>query len=97
MASSDFIVQGGAELRNPARARVALEASWEIDGLVTALIARIAAGIDVGDDLFIRGLSMRIRDLNTATMRALGDEGQDVSDLREMVTGVRPIKAELTD
>ena len=76
---------------DPARARIALEAAWEIEALALSLVELDAKdNPDYSDFLRIRGMSLRIRDLIRTTMFVLDrtDESYSISELREQVRGV---------
>jgi len=72
---------------DPERARVALDAAWEIEALGTALI-EIAAKVDFDpcDYLRLRGMGIRIRELGTVATCALGLD-DDIAELRAQVLG----------
>ncbi len=75
---------------NPERARVALEAAWEIEALATALIEIASKGGEEPSDHFrIRAFGVRIRELSGAAMLSL-DHGEhdDIAELRARVTGL---------
>ncbi len=75
---------------NPERARVALEAAWEIEALANALIEIAAKGGEEPSDHFhIRAFGVRIRELGGAAMLALDlGEDDDITELRARVTGL---------
>ena len=75
---------------NPERARVALEAAWEIEALATALIEIAAKGGEEPSDHFrIRAFGVRIRELSGAAMLSLDHgEDDDIAELRARVTGL---------
>jgi len=75
------------ELESSERRRIALDASFEIEGLSNLLVN--AAQDAAGEDLWMRGVSIRLRSLSQVIMSALGDELDTVEAMRPRVTGLR--------
>lgn len=67
------------------RHQLALEASWELESVASALI-RASQGLNV-DDLVIRALAIRVRQLAGVQTSALSDELVTVSTIGEQLSG----------
>lgn len=67
------------------RVDVALQATWEIDGLLE-LIVRESQSLEAGN-LALRGLAIRAKALNSAVMSALGEDDMPDATLRAAVSG----------
>ena len=67
------------------RRELALEASWEVASIADALV-EVSQTLSV-DDLFIRGLSIRVQQLARVIMSALSDDVAAPADLRVRLTG----------
>jgi len=63
-----------------ARNRVALKATWEIEAL-SELIRSGLPQLSDGEHIAIKGLAIRIHQLNSVIMSALGDMGESVDEL----------------
>ncbi|MFL9610159.1 hypothetical protein ACKF11_08755 [Methylobacillus sp. Pita2] len=71
-----------------ARGEIALKATWEIEALTKELIERSKT---IGEDhvdlwhesLFIKGVSMRIKELNSIVIGAIGDGSESPSRLQQ--------------
>ncbi len=95
MSSAEAVhsVRSNPATSNPQRARVALEAAWEIEAHAVSLIELAAKdNPDYSDYLRVRGLSVRIRELSTVTMLAVdADDSEDIETLRAKVRGTGPM------
>ncbi len=64
------------------RANIALNATWEIEGLADIALSNLPKNADL---LALRGLVARIKTLNSAIMSAIGDDLCTLDDLRDLV------------
>jgi len=64
------------------RADIALNATWEIEGLADIALSNIPPGME---SLALRGIVARIKSLNSAIMSAIGEPDTAVTELRERV------------
>lgn len=76
------------------RASIALEATWELEQLCGAAIQAFAKVQDDGEEVhaglpLARGALIRIKQLNSAIMSALGEGSMPTLAVRAMVDGVR--------
>lgn len=71
------------------RESLALEAAEQINGLCHMMLAELRVLEPVGASGIVASL-IRIKELTSATMSALGDEIHDVDDLHLAVHGYRP-------
>lgn len=69
----------------PERLGLALQAAYELEALMGAVLMLTAAGASE-NDLAIRGVAIRARDLAGAVMHALGDE-EALEDVHRTVYG----------
>lgn len=75
------------------RAALAREAAWEIESLADALVT--AAQDLEAEHLWIRGASLRARQLAQLIMAALDDKQESTANIRQKLTGKRSVVAEV--
>lgn len=87
MATDNSIEQPDA---SDARTEIALGASWEIEQLsALAITTHNSSDCATESDLAVRGMLIRIRDLNGVIMTAFDrDEKADINQLHHSVFGV---------
>lgn len=78
---------GFAQIENNERVSLALEATWEIEGLISAIL-RTPRAFEAHDSIPVRGMVLRISALNDAISAALGDDAEKVDDIFKMINGV---------
>lgn len=71
------------------RIDMALKASWEAEGCARLAI-ELLSKIDVNCEAIypLRALLIRLLNMSTITMGALGDEGDDAQEMRAQLTGI---------
>lgn len=66
---------------SPTRRRIAQHAAWQLESILQGITKIARASVDPDAQGPLLALAMRAEALNEAAMSAVGDEGDDVSDL----------------
>ena len=70
------------------RSNVAMEVSWEIE-LLSQNLAQEIHGLEEGLQLLhLRGMALRIKQINSALMSALCESGMKISELEQALHGI---------
>lgn len=65
------------------RHMLALQATWEIDALMEAALGRMPHDFD--DDLAVRGMCIRTKQLASAIMDAMDENGSAIGEIHQSV------------
>lgn len=91
MSEEDHALEQG-EVLSQERIAIAMDAAAETEQIASQLL-RLANSEQQNDleiyDLVARGLAIRVRDLASIIMSAIGDELDDVKDISTRLTGLR--------